>query len=143
MNVVAERFVVPADAKYLPEIRNFSSEYAQRTGLSRAEENSIKLAVDEICSNIVLYAYRGMKRGDIQIEMQKSGQYVVVRIIDSGMAFDYSTVKVPDLEQYIEEGRRGGLGLQLVKKLTDKFHYERIDNTNIITLHKKISSDPQ
>lgn len=143
MNVVAERFVVPADAKYLLEIRNFSSEYARRMGLSRAEENSIKLAIDEICSNIVLYAYRGMKRGDIQIEMKKRGEYVIARIIDSGMAFDYSTVKVPDLEQYIEEGRRGGLGLQLVKKLTDKFHYERIDDMNIITLHKKISSDPQ
>jgi anti-sigma regulatory factor (Ser/Thr protein kinase) len=143
MNVVAERFVVPADAKYLPEIRNFSSEYAQRMGLSRAEVNSIKLAIDEICSNIVLYAYRGMKRGDIQIEIQKRGEYVVVRIIDSGMAFDYSTVKVPDLEQYIEEGRRGGLGLQLVRKLTDRFHHERIDGMNIITLHKKIGSDPQ
>jgi len=143
MNVVAERFVVPADAKYLPKIRNFSSEYSQRMGLSRAEENSIKLAVDEICSNIVLYAYRGMERGDIQIEMQLRDDYVVIRIIDSGMAFDYSTVKVPDLEQYVEEGRRGGLGLQLVRKLTDKFHYERIDDMNIITLHKKIGSDPQ
>jgi serine/threonine-protein kinase RsbW len=142
MNAIAERFVVPAQAENLSKIRDFSAAYARRNGLSREELNSIKLSIDEICSNIVLYAYRGMKRGDIQIEIQRKHNNVMIRIIDTGVAFDYASVKPPDLDQYIEEGRKGGLGLQLVKKLNDEVHYERVSGRNILTLHKKVGSAP-
>jgi anti-sigma regulatory factor (Ser/Thr protein kinase) len=143
MNAIAERFVVPAHAEYLPKIRDFSAAYARKNGLSREEQNSIKLSVDEICSNIVLYAYKGVERGDIQIEFQRKDNCVMIRIVDSGVAFDYSTVKTPDLDQYIEEGRKGGLGLQLVRKLNDEFRYERVNDKNIITLYKKVGQAPE
>jgi serine/threonine-protein kinase RsbW len=140
MNEIAERFVVPADASYLPRIRRFSEHYARKRGLTREELNSIKISIDEICSNIVLYAYEGMERGSIQIEIQTLDDVVMIRISDSGMAFDYASVETPDLHRYIAEGRRGGLGIQLVKKLNDDFRYERIGDMNVITLHKKIGS---
>jgi anti-sigma regulatory factor (Ser/Thr protein kinase) len=143
MNAIAERFVVPAHAEYLSKIRDFSAACARKNGLSREERNSIKLSVDEICSNIVLYAYRGMERGDIQIEIQRKNNRLMIRIMDSGVAFDYSTIEAPDLDQYIEEGRKGGLGLELVKKLNDEIHYERVNGKNIVTLYKKIGSAPQ
>ena len=138
MNAIDERFVVPAYAEYLSKIRDFSDAFAQKNGLSREEQNSIKLSIDEICSNIVLYAYKGRKRGEIQIEIHRKNDRVEIRIMDSGVAFDYSIIKPPDLEQYIEEGRKGGLGLQLVKKLNDEIRYERINDKNIVTLYKKI-----
>jgi len=140
MKASTERFVVPAEAEYLVKIRDFSDRYAQRNGLSRKELNSIKISIDEICSNIVLYAYEGMKRGDIQIEIQRKDDFIIIHIIDSGVAFDYSTVNAPDLHKYMEEKRRGGLGLQLVKKLNDEVLYKRVGNRNFLTLRKKIGS---
>lgn len=132
------RLVVPAEAKYLARIRSFTIKYGKQQGFSRKDINGLKISIDEVCSNIVLYAYKGMEKGNIQIEIQRTNDTIVVNIIDTGVEFDYSSVKAPNLEQYVEQRMKGGLGLHLVKKLSDEVRYKRVGNKNIFTLVKNI-----
>ncbi len=132
------RLVIPAEARYLPKIRDFAAEYAKKNGLSRTKLNSLRISLDEICSNIVLYAYEGMETGDIEVDIRKDDDRVIVKIIDTGIKFDYSTIEPPDLEKYINEKKRGGLGFHLVKKLNDEVSYRRIGDQNVLTILTRV-----
>ena len=134
----SKRLVIPADKKFLPKVRDFAVKYGKKQGFNRKEMNELKVSIDEICANIVLYAYKGMERGSIQIEIQRKDDLVIVNIIDTGVEFDYSTVQEPDLDIYVREGRKGGLGIHLVKKLNDEVRYKREGNRNIFTFLKSI-----
>ena len=135
------RLVVPAEAKYLRQVREFAEKYGKSQGFSRRDINSLKISLDEICSNIVLYAYRDMERGDIQIEIKRENGSIIVHIEDRGVEFDYSSVKTPDLQKYVEQKMKGGLGLHLVKSMNDKVRYERVGGRNIYTLQKNLESE--
>jgi len=132
-----ETFIVPAEAKNLAQIREFATVYAQRNGFNREELNRIKISIDEICSNIVRYAYEGMERGDIQVRIKKRKNRISIKICDTGVAFDPSIIKAPDLGQYVQERKRGGMGFHLVKRLNDKVLYKRVGNQNVITILSK------
>ena len=89
--------VIPAEAKYLAQIRAFATKYAKRNRFSRKEMNSLKISIDEICSNIVRYDYEGMERGDIQVRIQRRKNLIIINIIDTGVEFDPLTIEAPDL----------------------------------------------
>jgi serine/threonine-protein kinase RsbW len=136
-----ESMVVPAEIEFLPKVREFAELYGRKHGFSRAHINCLRVTVDEICSNIVLYAYKGANRGDIRIEFTRRDDAVVTNISDTGAAFDYASVKTPDLAHYVEKGLKGGLGLHLVKTMNDDVAYERVGNRNILTVTKNLRPD--
>ncbi len=130
--------IIPAEAKYLVQIRDFTTKYAKRNRFSRKEMNELKISIDEICSNIVRYAYEGMERGDIQVRIQRRKNLIIITIIDTGVEFDPSTIEAPNLGRHVQERRSGGMGFHLVKKLNDEVLYERVGNQNVITIRRKI-----
>jgi len=135
--------VIPAEAKYLPKIRDFAVKYAKKNGLSRKKLNSLQISIDEICSNIVLYAYEGMETGDIEVDIRRDNERVIVKIIDTGNEFDYSSIEKPDLTKYVNEKRRGGLGFHLVKKLNDEVRYKRVGDQNVLTLSTRLGDSSE
>ncbi|MCK4925546.1 MAG: SpoIIE family protein phosphatase, partial [Spirochaetes bacterium] len=117
--------------------------YGEKFGYNMRQVNGFRLSLDEICTNIVMYAYEDRPTpGDIRIEITRQLDSVVTRIIDNGRHFDYSTVVDPDLNRYINEQRRGGFGIYLVRNLNESVQYERVGNSNILTLSNKIERRP-
>ncbi len=135
-------FSVPAEAAHLPRIRDFAIKYGEKFGFNMRQLNGYKLSLDEICTNIIRYAYEGMERGDVRFEIIKQKEKVITRITDSGVAFDYNTVLNPDLDRYVREKRKGGFGIYLVRQLNDEVRYERIGNTNVLTLVNTVEPKP-
>jgi anti-sigma regulatory factor (Ser/Thr protein kinase) len=133
-----KRLVIPADAKYLVKVRDFAVKFGKKNGVTQKDINGLRISIDEICSNIVLYAYKGRNRGDIQIELERKKDLLVVNIIDTGIEFDYATIEKPDLHKFVFEGKRGGFGFHLVKKLNDDVIYKRVGDQNIVTIKKII-----
>ena len=129
---------VPAEAKHLAQIRNFTTTYAQRNRFSREETNRLKISIDEICSNIVRYAYEGMERGYIQVRIRRRKNRITIKILDIGVEFDPSTIEAPDLDKFVQEKRSGGIGFHLVKKLNDEVLYKRVGNQNVTTIQRKM-----
>jgi anti-sigma regulatory factor (Ser/Thr protein kinase) len=72
----------------------------------------VQLAVDEACSNVILYAYSGQK-GIIKLALELVGDDFIVTIIDRGKPFDPTAVPPPDLEADLNERKIGGLGMEL------------------------------
>ena len=134
---------LPAEKKSLTKVRDFADKYGEKFGYNMRQVNGFRLSLDEICTNIVMYAYDDRPTpGDIRIEITRQLDSVVTRIIDNGRHFDYSTVVDPDLNRYINEQRRGGFGIYLVRNLNESVQYERVGNSNILTLSNKIERRP-
>ena len=107
---------LPAERKSLTKVRDFADKYGEKFGYNMHQVNGFRLSLDEICTNIIMYAYEDRPTpGDIRIEITRQLDSVVTRIIDNGRHFDYSTVVDPDLNRYINEQRMGGLGIYLVR----------------------------
>jgi anti-anti-sigma factor len=126
---------VPADENNLSEVRDFIADICERAGFSKSETNNTKLAVDEACTNIIKHAYRD-KGGDVRIDVQAEPGKIEINIFDRGEPFEWSKVKEPDLDLYVEIGKKGGLGIYLMNRLMDTLSYSAAPGGNRLYMAK-------
>lgn len=105
-------------------------------GFEQKEVYDILIALDEILSNIVYYAYPDGSTGVIDIDIQFYGKTIEIRFIDSGVPFDPLAKADPDLSIPVEDREIGGLGIFIVKKLMDEVSYVRENEKNILMISK-------
>lgn len=126
-----------AHLESLQEIRDFIEEAARRAGVDPSAQFDLKLAVDEACSNIILYGYEPGEPGPIKVSFESDGRQVVVTIIDRARPFDPKNAPVPDLDVDWRERRPGGLGWYLIRQVMDSVEYDSDPETgNRLTLVK-------
>ncbi|MBN1889766.1 MAG: ATP-binding protein [Thermoflexales bacterium] len=113
---------VTADVTRLAEIRRFVEETAAALGVEAGLVPKLQLAVDEAATNIIVHGYQGQV-GLIEIEMQRDGTELVIRLRDSASPFDPTTVPPPDLTLQLEERPPGGLGIHLMRQAVDRLSY--------------------
>ncbi|MCA0388651.1 MAG: ATP-binding protein [Bacteroidetes bacterium] len=109
---------------------------AQEAGFAQKDIYDILIAVDEILSNIVYYAYEEGEEGQIEIRMIYSDKSLRLEFIDEGREFNPLIKSDPDLSIPPEEREIGGLGIFIVKKLMDSVVYSREGKRNILKITK-------
>lgn len=132
----------PAQPEKLKEIQGFVSQACLKTPLSAKDLKSIQLAVEEACTNIIRHSYL-FSPGQITITVLTSQDGVALTIADQGRQFDPTQVPDQTLVQYMKTERKGGLGIQLVKKLMDQVEYKYENGENRLKLVKRFSNVPK
>ena len=99
---------------------------------------SLNLALEEVVSNVILYAYPEGTNGTVQIVANSDGQVLVFTITDQGKAFDPTQVKEADITLSAEERAIGGLGIFIVNQIMDNVSYRRENGQNILMLTKRL-----
>ncbi len=127
---------VKSELDQLEKIRSFLKENLNVFRLSEEEYFKIELALVEICTNIVRYAYPEGD-GHILIKTWHEDSTIYLEIRDNGVPFDPTRFKDWDIEEIITKEHKGGLGIFLARKLMDGFSYRRQNDQNILTMHKK------
>jgi serine/threonine-protein kinase RsbW len=128
----------PASFEFLDEIREFVAQVAREGGFTEKEIYSLQLAADEAASNIIEHAYEGVSDADLDISCDVYGDTLTITMRDTGIPFDPSSVKPPNLKADLSERQIGGLGLYLMRKLMDEVHYESNSKTgNLLTMIKR------
>ena len=94
--------------------------------------NKIDMATEEIYANVSFYAYE-QNDGQISVSLKKFANEIIVKFEDSGIEYNPLEKPDPDITLPPEERPLGGLGIYMVKQLSSKIDYERIDNRNILT----------
>jgi len=114
---------IKSKTEHLLDVREFISSAAQRLGFSDEETSKIVLAVDEACTNIIKHAYQYDPNKEIRISINTTKGALEILIEDEGKSFNPLAVKPPDLKQHLQQFRRGGLGVYLMKTLMDEVEY--------------------
>jgi serine/threonine-protein kinase RsbW len=116
---------IQADLEKLQEIRQFIDQAGSGLGVSEEALGDLRLVVDEAVTNIVLHGYRG-KGGAVKIHVGRDGDAVVVTIRDQAAAFDASDADEPQLDTALSERAYGGMGLFLIRKMTDEAEFRSL-----------------
>lgn len=97
----------------------------------------VLLALEELVTNCIKYAYDDAAEHTITVELTLDGSELRMTVIDDGRAFDPLQVPAPDLTAQVEDRQAGGLGLFLLRRMADGIAYERRNGTNRLTLTKR------
>jgi serine/threonine-protein kinase RsbW len=128
---------ISGDFKNLARVRSFVAEAATSAGIKANEVYSVKLAVDEACTNIIEHGYGGEGIGDIQISCDVNHQGLTIVIRDWGKSFNPDVVSDPDLTKPLEELDLRGAGLHLIRKLMDEVYFHFSPDGNETTIVKR------
>ncbi len=128
MTTKAKKFhlKLPIETANLEIVREFVARIAQNMGFSEENIHRIELAVDEASTNVIRHAYKNSKTNQefLSVEVTTHEDRLEIDVIDAGKGFDPSQVKTPEMDVYLKEMKRGGLGLYLIKTLMDKVEYK-------------------
>jgi serine/threonine-protein kinase RsbW len=114
----------------LSRIRDFVYNRAIHYGFADEEAQKISLAVDEACSNLIKHAFKFDRERQIQVEIEIGKKYFTVKIMDDGVPFNPLSVTEPDMKEYFNEFKRGGLGILIMRKVMDKISYTPSSSKN-------------
>jgi serine phosphatase RsbU (regulator of sigma subunit)/anti-sigma regulatory factor (Ser/Thr protein kinase) len=146
LTLFAIRYQTPAlvlrnDIQQIPTL----TEWIGSLGIPKELNEPVNLAVEEIVSNVMLYAYPKDTIGQVLVEYAKfsasNPQHpaLIFTISDSGVPFDPTQQAEVDITLPAEERKLGGLGIHLVRQLMDEIHYRREEDKNVLTLIKKLN----
>jgi serine phosphatase RsbU (regulator of sigma subunit)/anti-sigma regulatory factor (Ser/Thr protein kinase) len=135
-NVRKEEITIPAQMSYLVQIRDFVENIGRKHKFSDKVVNSFKLVIDEACTNLIRHGYRDIKNGEITIIAIIRRSSLTIIIIDQGQSYDPRRANTPDLAKYIDIGKKGGLGILMMRKLMDDLQYTVTDRGNEFRLTK-------
>ena len=113
---------------------------ATEAGLDRKAAYRLRLAVDEIATNIITHGYlEAHLDGDVVVNASVGDEQLVIILEDSAPAFDPRAHEIPDhIDKPSDERPIGGLGVFLAIKNVDGLDYEYRDhkNRNILTMNR-------
>jgi len=116
------------------KLRDFLTQNIQMKNLPDEIQHDLRLVSEEIFSNIVNHADVTSRDSKINIELTSHADSINITFIDSGKAFN----PLCDHENCMHDNdhSEGGMGVHLIKSLTDHQEYKRIDQQNVFTVTK-------
>lgn len=127
-----DTLTVPGTLDSLATIRSFVDRVSASADLERRAAYRLRLAIDEIATNIANYGYaRAERSGEIRIEAVTDADWLTITLEDTGVRFDPTEAAPPDsLDDPLEERPIGGLGIFLTVTGIDDFRYQHVDGRN-------------
>ena len=133
MNVVLVNDIAEVD-----RLHRCVSQFCRDHGLSSEIENDLTLALEEILVNVICYGHPEGGKHEIQIWLSLEQDCVVATVEDDGMPFNPLEAPEPDLYSPMETRPIGGLGIHLVRNITDGLEYRRNEGRNRLVMRKRV-----
>ena len=133
-----KEIIIKNEIAELERVAVFVEEVSQLLSLDSETTMNLNLALEEVVSNVILYAYPQKMGENIIIKASSDDNILVVTITDKGDEFDPTKVEDADITLAAEDREIGGLGIFIVKNIMNEVTYQRLDGKNILTLKKNI-----
>ena len=129
-----KKLVIKNDISEINKLAVFIEELSEELVLTPELTFNLNLVLEEAVSNVIYYAYGEEKQKEISLTAKMSENNLIFVLTDSGKEFDPTKAPDADITLSAEEREIGGLGIFMVKKMTEKMEYEYADDKNILTL---------
>jgi anti-sigma regulatory factor (Ser/Thr protein kinase) len=109
----------------LSDIAAYVLNAARAAGLDTTGSYRLRLAVDELATNIVVHGYvEAGQQGQIWVHALIDAQELTITLEDTGVPFDPRAYPVEDqFDRSLADRQPGGLGIYLALKGVDSFSY--------------------
>lgn len=128
---------IPNQPEFVSTARHWIVAMSRHLGADAQTSADLEFAVGEALANAVEHGHR-MGRGNRKITLRirrTDDHHLVVEVVDSGAAFDFSRHGGrPDEEYHTPRG----FGIFLMRELMDEVHYEHRRAGNVVRLVKRI-----
>jgi serine/threonine-protein kinase RsbW len=134
---IAQAIERPGTTEHLAAFLDFIQDSCRRAGTDEQVSSALRLAVEEVCMDLIHHGYAGMPPGPITIEFVADPDRITLTICDRARPFDPRDLTPPDLTLDWRRRSVGGLGWHLVKQMIDEIAYCSDPSTgNRLTLVK-------
>ena len=130
---------LPADEAEIRRLAEWLETLAAGRDLSPLALQQLELALEEVLTNIVWYGGEAARGHPIQMRVDLTDGLMTIEIADRGQPFDPLAAPEPDFDLDAEDRAPGGLGIHLVRNLTDSVSYRRDGETNLLVLTKTVA----
>ena len=136
---MSSRYRIGCSLENLKGVRDFVRKSLRSSVESDVILNEIILALDEMCSNLMIHAHHCNPNHfmELSIDISQKGK-LVFEISDDGEMFDINRFNEPALDNLVHEKRKGGLGIRLVKSIMDDVQYLTLDGRFVCRLSKQL-----
>lgn len=124
----------------LERVSHIVEELGVRHGMPARTVFEISLALDEVLTNIITYAYDDRDDHEIAVRLAVADDVLTVEVEDDGRPFNPLDVPTPDVTQPVEDRPVGGLGVHLVRRVMSGLEYRRERDKNILVMRKRFGS---
>ena len=134
-----KEITVSAAADQILKVTGFVNSRLEKLNCPEECRIQIDIALDEILSNIIRYAY-GPEGGPVTVRFQAGDAPpgAVITVTDRGVPFNPLESEPPDLSTPLRSRPVGGLGLFVVRSTMDEVSYRYEDGRNILTVRKNL-----
>jgi anti-sigma regulatory factor (Ser/Thr protein kinase) len=137
------RLTVRADADAMRELEGFVAAFATERGIDDGDAARIGILLEELLTNLVKYGYPdGATPGLADIGLDLDGNRLTIEFADDGRAFNPLAQPAPDLDLPLEDRQEGGLGIHILRALTEEAHYTRRHDRNVVRLIRRVALIP-
>ncbi len=130
-----------AQKKNMKDILTFVQCICEKADIDTSTCLDVKLAVEEICMNLISYAYEKTGPGPIRLKIQIDESRIIINIYDQAPPFDPEDAPIPDICADVDDMKIGGLGLFIVQQIMDDITYTPdTEEWNVLTLIKRLKN---
>ncbi|MCC2548422.1 ATP-binding protein [Hymenobacter sp. BT175] len=123
----------------LKVVRDFVTNFLEKYSLLELQVNQIVLAVDEVVANLIIHGNAEDDSKFLTLRVSViDGLFTIEIEDDSPTSYSPATYREPDLQEFIRQGKKGGVGMTLVNRIMDRVEFTNDDHHNLCRLSKKI-----
>jgi serine/threonine-protein kinase RsbW len=126
---------IPSKTELLKMVVDLTNHIATINQFSPKEAQKIALATDEAITNVIKHSYKNTKNEEIKLEFYCSPEGLKIKIIFTGIPPVLEEVGV-NLGQMIRDKKKGGLGVELMRRIMDSVEYQSMGNLNFCEMIK-------
>jgi serine/threonine-protein kinase RsbW len=125
-----------AQVRDLNDMREFLEQAVLVLGGSEDDAGDLVLAVNEAVTNVLLHGYNGQP-GPVLLCVEVTDDDLRVILTDAAPLFDPTRVPPPDIFLPLEDRPLGGLGVHMMRQLTDELVYRALPDGNELAFVKR------
>lgn len=126
---------IPSKTELLKMIVEMTKHIAVINQFPQSEAQKIALALDEAITNVIKHSYKSALNENIKVEFYCHTRGLKIKIIFTGLPPVLEKMGI-DLNKMIKEKKKGGLGVELMRKIMDSVEYKTVGNTNTCEMIK-------
>jgi anti-sigma regulatory factor (Ser/Thr protein kinase) len=121
----------------IPRLTNWVETCCGASGLANDLAFKMALAIEEAVMNVISHAFTDRAPPYmVKIRLDITPKLFAAEVIDNGRPFDPTAAPDPDLSLPLEQRDPGGLGIHLMREMTDRLLYRRSNGHNVLRLEK-------